>query len=199
MDAITRHGHQLIKARTGQSHAKAVIGCSIGGVIALRYAMLFPDDVDKVISIAAPGITSPQRAASLWSQRIEQFEKDVKSGDDTLCHATVNRWFPGGRTEDDAVRAEALQHVKTCSLSGYKLLADTIRGYDYAGEVASIKNVECFVVAGDEDGACDPDHLRDVAGEIKGADFDIIKTAGHLPPMHRPEEFNKLMLKFLAA
>src|ERR1700712_3605779 len=56
MDDLTRQAHQLVKERTGQSRVKAVVGCSIGGVVALRYAMLFPNDVDKIISIAAPGI-----------------------------------------------------------------------------------------------------------------------------------------------
>lgn len=41
MDDLTRHMHQLVKERTGQTHLKAVIGCSIGGVLALRYAMMF--------------------------------------------------------------------------------------------------------------------------------------------------------------
>ena len=197
MDDITRHAHQLLKARTGQSQAKAVIGCSIGGVMALRYAMLFPQDVDQIISIAAPGIASPERTKSLWTQRIEQFEEDLKSSDDTLCRATVDRWFPGGRTQDDTVRTEALKHVKSCSLDGYKLLADSIRGYDYTSEVKSIEKVKCLIVAGDEDGAIDPDHLREVAREVAGAKFELMETAGHLPPMQRPDLFNGLMLSFL--
>ncbi|KAK5126032.1 hypothetical protein LTR85_011387 [Meristemomyces frigidus] len=196
MDDLTRHAHQLVKERTGQSHLKAVIGCSIGGVVALRYAMLFPKDADKIISIAAPGIKSPEAAASLWTERIQLFEEDQKTGNDTLCHKTVDRWFPGGRSEDDAVRAEALKHVKTCSLQGYRTLADTIRDYDYAGDVSGIQN-ECLIVAGSDDTAGDPSRLKDVAGMIKGAKFVVMERTGHLPPMHRPDQFNDRMLRFL--
>lgn len=196
MDDLTRHAHQLVKERTGQSHVKAIIGCSIGGVVALRYAMLFPKDVDKVISIAAPGIKSPEAAAPLWTERIQLFEEDQKDGNDSLCHKTVDRWFPGGRVEDDDVRAEALRHVKTCSLPGYKVLADTIRDYDYADEVSGIHN-QCLIIAGSEDTAVDPGRLREVAGEIEGADFVVMERTGHLPPMHRPDVFNKRMLRFL--
>ena len=199
MDDLTRHMHQLVKARTGQTHLRAVIGCSIGGILALRYAMMFPKDVDMIISVASPGPTAPADKAVLWSQRIQFFEEDQKKGEDKLCHATVNRWFPGGRSEDDDVRAESLKHVKSCSIQGYKLLADTIRNYDYASEVGGIQKVKCLIAGGTEDGAISLDVLQDVTGKIKGAEFVKMQGAGHLPPMHKPAEFSDLMLPFLGA
>lgn len=196
MDDLTRHMHQLVKKRTGQTHLRAVIGCSIGGVLALRYAMMFPKEVDQIISIAAPGITAPEDKKPLWSQRIQLFEEDQRNGEDKLCHATVNRWFPGG-PEDDAVRAESLKHVKTCSIQGYKLLADTIRHYDYANELGRVQKVKCLIGGGTEDGAISLPALEDIASKIKGAEFVKLQGAGHLPPMHKTEEFNELILSFL--
>ena len=196
MDDLTRHMHQLVKERTGQTHLKAVVGCSIGGVLALRYAMMFPKDVDAVISVAAPGITAPEDKKPLWSQRIKQFEEDQSKGEDTLCHATVQRWFPGG-AEDDAVREEALMHVKTCTIDGYKLLADTIRNFDYAEDLGKIQKVKCLVSGGTEDGAISLSALEDVASKIKGAGYVKLEGAGHLPPMQMPEKFNGVMLNFL--
>ncbi|EMD00646.1 hypothetical protein BAUCODRAFT_178752 [Baudoinia panamericana UAMH 10762] len=197
MDELTRHAHQLVKERTGQSAVEAVVGCSIGGAIAWRYAMLFPDDVKSVISIAAPGIFSPEAAKPLWTERIKQFEEDQQTGGDTLCHLTVNRWVPGDRPEDDAMRAKALTHVKTCSLQGYKILADTIRNYDYRAEAAEIGKVRCLVVAGAEDTAGKPDVLEEVAGTIPGAEYVVMPRTGHLPPMQKPKEFGEIMLRFL--
>lgn len=198
MDDITRHMHQLVKARTGQERVRAVVGCSIGGVLALRYAMMFPNDVEQAISIAAPGIKAFEEKKKLWSQRIQLFEEDQRNGMENLCHETVARWFPGGRTEDEAAREESLKHVRACSLEGYKLLADTIRNYDYEGEEGSIK-VKCLVTGGTEDGAISLSHLREVAGKIKGAEYVEIEKAGHLPPMQKPKEFGDLMLRFLGS
>lgn len=199
MDDITRHAHQLVKERTGESKVKAVIGCSIGGIIAFRYAQLFPEDVNQIISIASPGIKAPPAAAELWTQRIQQFEEDQKNGGDKLCQLTVARWFPGERPEDDAVREEALKHVKTCSIQGYKLLADTIRDYDYSASVKEIGKMRCLVVAGAEDMAGRADVLEEVAGTIPEAEFVSMKETGHLPPMQKPEQFNDLMLGFLGS
>ena len=197
MDDITRHMHQIANDVTGQNRIFAVIGCSIGGVLALRYAMMFPDDVTRIVSITAPGITVPEAVKPMWSQRIEQFEQDVRTGADTLCHATVNRWFPGNRTEVDPVRHESLQHVKTCTLPGYKTLADAIRNYDYAAEVSEIQTVKCLIVAGSEDTASSAESLESLSRQIPGAAFVSIQEAGHLPPMHKADEFNRILLAFL--
>ena len=197
MDDITRHAHQLVKERTGQPHIRAFIGCSIGGVIALRYAMMFPEDVDQIISIAAPGIKAPEGKKKLWSQRIQKFEEDQANGMENLCHETVDRWFPNGRSEDDAVREEALTHVRTCSIQGYKLMADTIRNYDYDGEVDNVTGVKCLITGGTEDGAIDLSALRNVSSRIKGSKYVEMEQAGHLPPMQKPKEFGDLMLDFL--
>ncbi len=196
MDDLTRHMHQLVKERTGQTQVAAVIGCSIGGVLALRYGMMFPDHVDQIISIAAPGIKATEDKKPLWSQRIKQFEEDEKNGTDTLCRATVERWFPGG-LEDDDVRAEALKHVKTCSLEGYKLLADTIRNYDYTEELHTFPNEGCLIIGGTADGAISIDALEFITSYIQGSKLVKMEGVGHLPPMEKPKQFEEIMLGFL--
>ena len=192
--------HTLVTKLVNQTLLKAVIGCSIGGVLALRYAMLYPSEVETAISLCAPGIKSLEKSKPLWTQRIQQFETDEREGTDTLCRATVERWLPGDEPHDEAVRAEALEHVKTCSLEGYRVLADAIRGYDYSDQLGRLEGVKCVVVAGGRDGAVDAEVLRDVAKRIhapRGARFVLMEDAGHIPPMHRAEEFEALVLATL--
>jgi 3-oxoadipate enol-lactonase len=199
IDDLTRHAHQLVEARTGQSRLKAVIGCSIGGTIAFRYALLYPNDINGIIALASPGIKSPEVAHKLWTQRIGMFEQDLKTENDELCRQTVARWIPGGRTEDDAVRAECLKHVKSCHIEGYKLMADAIRNYDYTNDIADIGKVKTLVIAGEEDQAAPANVLQDVASRIPGSDFVVMPETGHLPPLQKAEAFNNMMLKFLEA
>jgi 3-oxoadipate enol-lactonase len=51
MDDLTRHMNQIVKQHTEEGQLAAIIGCSIGGVLALRYGMMFPRDVDQIVSI----------------------------------------------------------------------------------------------------------------------------------------------------
>ncbi|KAK4497027.1 hypothetical protein PRZ48_011476 [Zasmidium cellare] len=96
MDDIARHMREIIAARGCQGALYAIIGCSIGGILALRYPMIFPDEVNRVISICAPGAKAPGKAHTLWSQRIQQFREDVANGTNNIHHATVDRWFGEG-------------------------------------------------------------------------------------------------------
>ncbi|KAM0718742.1 hypothetical protein Q7P37_005813 [Cladosporium fusiforme] len=154
IDDIARHMHAMVLYFTpnhahesgsrdnqegGNANArkrlKAIIGCSIGGVLALRYAMLYPSHVSTSISLCAPGLTTPPGTQALWASRIAQFETDIASQTDSLCHATVARWIPGSTAQDESARQEVLAQVRACSLPGYRVLAGAICGYDFEGEL----------------------------------------------------------------
>lgn len=196
-DTLTRHMRELVRAVTGQTKVYAVIGCSMGGVLALRYAMLYPSDVSVVLSCDPPGLTSLPAAKPLWGQRIRQFEADVADGDDSLCRATAERWVPGSDAESVGAREEVLGMVRTCGIDGYRICADGIRGYDYVEALGGVR-ARCMVLVGSEDGAVGPRSvLEDVAGRIGGCEFVWLEGAGHVPPVHRGREFNRVMLEFL--
>ena len=196
-DRLTRQMHALVQNITKQSTIHAVIGCSMGGVLAIRYAQLYPDQISHVISMGMPGIKSLEAAKPLWSQRIEEFEKDVRAGTDELCRKTVQRWLPGNEERSVEARREALEEVRRCSYRGYVACADGIRGYDYGDQLSKVQ-AKTMVLAGDRDGACGPrEGLEMVAEKIKGAEFVWFEGAGHLPPLHKREEFEELMLRFL--
>lgn len=197
-DDFTRHMRELVRQKTGSTHVHAIVGCSMGGVLALRYAMLYPSDVDVVISCDAPGLTSLEAAKPLWTERIRQLERDVQTGEEKLFRATAERWVPGNTPEDGDARAAALEMVRRCSLGGYRICADAIRCYDYTEQLKEIKRARCMVLVGSEDSAVGPPEvLEDVARRIDGAEFVRVEGAGHLPPLQRSGEFNRTMLEFL--
>lgn len=115
-----------------------------------------------------------------------------------LARETVERWIPGSSARDQQARAQALEHVSTCSLEGYEILADAIRGYDYddEGELGRLRGVQCVVVAGARDKASSAEELRDVAGRI-GARFVLMEEAGHVPPLQCGEVFEGMVLEVL--
>ncbi|KAK6429065.1 hypothetical protein LTR95_014786 [Oleoguttula sp. CCFEE 5521] len=94
---IVQRMHALVLATTGSPKLHAVIGCSIGGVLALRYSMHFPDDV--VDHVSGGYEITPDAARRALQRNREQ-----------LCQETVARWLPGDTPHDAAVRAEALKH-----------------------------------------------------------------------------------------
>lgn len=207
LDDITKHMHRLVEEISGKrgQKLKAVIGCSVGGLLALRYGMLFPDAVEKVVAVTTPGMVSQEPGNEVWARRVEQFRADVRDGKEELAEATVRRWFPAcssdsyGKEGDDAVKRVALAQVKRSTFEGYRIMADAIRDYDYEEDVRGIQKdrVDVLVVAGSEDISIPPKLLKDLAAEIPGARYVCMEGAGHLPPMHRAEEFEEIVLPFL--
>lgn len=191
-DTFCEHIHEMVDRVTPGRPPFAFIGCSMGGVLALRYAMMYPGDLTKVVSCDAPGMTSLEESKPKWKDRIAIFRDQ---GVEALAKVTVVRWFP--EPCPPAVREAAFKHTSTCTLAGYITCAKGIMHYDYISELSSIE-VDVVVLAGANDEAIGPPEiLADVAQRVKGAKHVLMADTGHIPPMHQPEEFEKIVTAFL--
>jgi 3-oxoadipate enol-lactonase len=194
-DDFTRHIHMLVEQATPGRTPFGIIGCSIGGVLALRYAQIYPGQLKKVLSCDAPGMTSLPFAKSLWKDRMAQFKAE---GVDNLAKVTVERWFPDPCPE--SVRADMLEQTRQCTYEGYRACANAVMNYDYSSDIDKINTEQVMVLAGQNDTAIGPrEILLGVAEKIPGAKYFLMEDVGHLPPFHNPSAFNKIMIEFLQA
>lgn len=192
-DVFVQHIHALSAAATPGKKPFAIIGCSMGGVLAVRYAQMFPGTLAKVICADAPGMTSLDSAKPLWLSRIAQFRKE---GVEDLAKATVQRWMPDPCP--DGTREAMLEQVRTCTFDGYRACATAIMNYDYEAELGRIQEEQVLILAGENDFTIGPKEvLVNIANKIRGARYVSMPNVGHLPPFHDPDEFNKIMLGFL--
>ncbi len=53
------------------------------------------------------------------------------------------------------------------------------------------------VIAGDADGSTPPDLVKEMAELIPGAQYDLIRGAGHLPCVEKPAEYADVLATFL--
>lgn len=187
VDDFARHLHQLVQHATvsasptqprtqdssrGQQ-VHAVIGCSMGGVLALRYAMLYPGSASHIVSCDAPGMTSLEASKPKWRVRLAQFRAH---GVEDLARATVERWFP--EPCEQAVKAEALVQTRACTLRGYEVCVEGIMSYDYEAELGRVGKggQKVMVLVGEKDEAVGPEEvLRGVAGRIPGCKYVMVK------------------------
>lgn len=191
-DEFAAHMRAILVQQTGGPKAHAVIGCSMGGVLALRFAMLYPDCVQRVICCDAPGLTSLPESKPKWRARMKQFESE---GVDSLAELTVQRWFPDPCPEE--VKKAALPITRSCSFEGYCACAGGIMNYNYDEFLPNVK-VNTMVLVGDKDEAVGPyEVLEEVARRTPGAEYVRLKDCGHIPAMHRPWEFEKTILNFI--
>jgi 3-oxoadipate enol-lactonase len=208
-DDFTRHMDHLVKHFTSSREAQliAIVGCSMGGVLALRYAMTSSyakSNTDtqtnsplKIISIGAPGMKSLSSSIPKWKERVSLFRT---TGVDDLASLTAKRWFPPPVSPETLSSAE--QMCRTCTLLGYEKCAEAITNYDYESQgqlddLAARKTADVLIIRGENDEAVGPKGiLLDVAWVVGGR-FVEMKEVGHLPPMHDPEGFEGILLDFL--
>jgi len=166
-----------------------LVGCSIGGMIAQGLAV---KRLDLVRAMVLSNTAVKIGTAQMWQERIETV---AQGGVEALADAVMQRWF------SPAFRATAEMHAWRNMLTrtpadGYAGCSAAIAGTDFYSTTASL-TLPTLGIAGDHDGSTPPDLVRETTNLIKGARFELIHGAGHLPCVERPEEFAQHLNSFL--
>lgn len=174
----------------GLKHA-AFVGLSVGGLIAQGLAAERPDLVRLIVlADTAARIGNDD----LWNSRIEQVNA---SGIGSMADAILERWFAPDFHKDASFAMWRNMLVRTTD-QGYARVSAAIRDTDLMVSTSNLKQPTLAVV-GDRDGATPPDLVRETAELISGSQFEIIRGAGHLPCVEKPEVFLSLLRGFLGA
>jgi pimeloyl-ACP methyl ester carboxylesterase len=56
-----------------------------------------------------------------------------------------------------------------------------------------------LLITGETDGVTPPEHAREIAAAVPGAQLHLIDDAGHLPTLEAPQRVSQLMLQWLEA
>jgi len=175
-----------------------VCGLSLGGMVALQMAVDRPDRVaGLIVANTRSSFSDPEMVAMAdgWIAVFEQEQGPLKRLAATwprLGNAAF-RESAAGRAGYD-VWARILARLPGASLSQ---VARGMTRFDLRGRLAAIA-VPTLVIAGEQDLLFRADEAREIASEIPSARLAVIAGAGHLSNMDSPDQFNCLMLEFLA-
>jgi pimeloyl-ACP methyl ester carboxylesterase len=182
----------------------AVVGCSLGGRVALELALLRPALVERLVLIA-PGLSGwawSDATRAGWAEEESAYEQGDLEG---AAEASVRMWVDGPRRSPDQVDPAVRQLVRNMVLRSYVLDQEALGGaaeeepaldppvHERLAEIAC----PTLVLAGDED----VDDLRAIAGHvaatIPGSRLVGVSGTAHLPSLERPDEVNRLLLEFV--
>ena len=172
------------------------IGLSIGGMIGQGFALAYPERLLSLTLCDTQPSTPPGSAAS-WDERKAAVKKSGTLA--TLADATMQRWFTDEFNKVNPTRwREIRDTISGTTPVGFLGCATAIQNFDYLDRLPTIK-APTLVICGDQDEGTPPDRNRLIASKIPGGRYEGIADARHLPNVERPDQFNRIMMSFLAA
>ena len=177
-----------------------LLGLSMGSMIGMEFALRHADRLDRLV-LAGPA-AGPARSAvdpiSTWNW--------VKANDPTgdVFGAQQFTWLFSSaflRNEQAVQETIALlaSNPNPMDPEAYDRQAQAYLQFDVLDRLGDIE-APTLVIVGEQDLLTPPWVAREVAGGIPGAQFEIVTGAGssHVLPLERPDDFNQLVLTFLA-
>lgn len=169
----------------------AVVGLSVGGMIAQGLAALRPD---LVAALVLTGTAHKIGTDEFWKARIDAVKTN---GIAAIADPVLQRWFtPAYRRTDNPDFAGYTNMLVRTSLDGYVGTCAALRDADLTESTRALR-LPTLCLVGDQDGSTPPELVRELAGLIKGAEFRVIADAGHIPCVERPDAMADLIGSFL--
>ncbi len=176
-----------------------VIGCSMGGTVAIDLALEHPERVERLVLVA--GGVSGSNLGEADAALFGDIEAADKAGDlDAVNRAEVRLWVDGPRRPEGSAPAAVRDLV--LDMNGRSLHTDWAAAEHQSldppaiGRLGDIK-APTLVIVGDEDLPHASANADVIISKVPGARRASIKDAAHLPSLERPDEFNRLVLDFL--
>ena len=177
-----------------------IVGLSMGGQIAIDFALQYPDMVTALVPVA-PGISGYEFPTEQLTQSQTQFMTAYRAGDlDQAIEFFLQSWTDGPQRKPEevapAVRERAKEMLtvgipRIVSQSGRQMLDPPAIGRLHEIHVPTL----CIV--GDLDMPDISTIVDMLASEIPGAQKAVVTGVAHMVNMERPDEFNRILLDFL--
>jgi pimeloyl-ACP methyl ester carboxylesterase len=154
----------------------ALVGHSLGGIIALNFAAQFPGLVDRVMAISVP------HGESRINNRLRLSKP-----------AELAEWLLGKETNAEAARTEAPKADQRAIKASFSHLPDLdLR------ELSNSITIPCLFIHGDTDPAVEPPGFEELFGLPEHTHHILFEQSGHFPMLNESAKFNRLLADFMA-
>jgi pimeloyl-ACP methyl ester carboxylesterase len=179
----------------------AIVGHSMGGMLASRFAMLYPAVTTQVVMVNQIGLTDarPGRAPRYLDDTYD-LSKPIPPRIYDAVRQSITRYFVTWKPEYEkyvrihwgwTLSPDWARFSRVRAALSQMLTAETVV-YDWQ----HIKS-KALVIGGAKDTPAYPDQARHVAASIPGAELVLIDNVGHVPQFESPDIFHAKLVEFL--
>jgi 3-oxoadipate enol-lactonase len=181
----------------------ALVGCSLGGRIALELAIARPELV-RALVLVDPGLPGLNGSAEVRAYGQAEDEAVARGDLDAATELNLRMWVDGPRRSAGDVEPRVREAVRGMQRRALELQAplweeldEDLLVDDILEHLAEIR-APTLVLVGEEDVADIQRLAVRLAAEIPGARSATIAGAAHVPNLERPADFDAIVLGFLA-
>jgi 3-oxoadipate enol-lactonase len=169
----------------------AIVGLSVGGLIAQGFAALHPE---KVAALVLSNTAHKIGTREGWDDRIDLV---TRKGLAAVADNIMPLWFtPAFRRPDNPDYVGYRTMFLRSPVGGYVGTCAALRDADLTESTRALA-VPTLCIVGDQDGSTPPDLVRSMASLIRNAEFRIIPGAGHIPCVEKPDAVAAVVSGFL--
>jgi 3-oxoadipate enol-lactonase len=170
-------------------------GLSMGGYVTLAFYRLFPR---RVRTLLLADTRAQADTDEVKQTREENARRTLAEGMTTIADAIMPKLFAHTTHMKQPAQVERVREM----ILGTKPegAAAALRGMaqrrDQTSLLASILQ-PTLIIVGAEDQVTPPTDAETMRREIRGSRLEVVEGAGHVSNVEQPEEFNRVLLKFL--
>jgi len=164
-----------------------VCGLSLGGVVAIAMHHLAPERCVSLILADTFAVHPEGRAI---------YERSLAGSRDLQAMAEARVDVLLAQPADPEVRREVVETMSRIDASAYCIGAEAVWLADQRARAGAI-NVRTLVIVGDQDLVTPPDLSNELVDIIPDARLQVIRGAGHLSNLEKPQAFNAAVEQFI--
>lgn len=173
-------------------------GMSMGGFMALRYALRYPDTLDGIVLIDSMATPHSEDDREQYGEMIER-ARDAGTVPGMLADVVSNMLF--GRTSIEQ-RPDLVEHWKNrwLTYSGRAVHDEVMSWLHRPGVEDRLDEIDVptLIVHGEEDISIEPHEAEPMVEQLPDARMELIPEAGHSSNLENPEPVNAALRSFLA-
>jgi pimeloyl-ACP methyl ester carboxylesterase len=176
-----------------------LVGQSLGAVVSLRYAAIYPEDVERLVVISAPGVLHRHSTTNYYlahvglefvPSAVDPLEGLARLARKLLGTAERIRFDPQAILSDPDMRQDVL-NADPAKIAGFAMVCE-----DLHLDLPKIR-AETLVVWGEKDAIAPLRIGRVLALKLPKAKLTVIERAEHEPMLQTPEAFRAAVEPFL--
>ncbi len=184
---------RFLDALDGDWQRVSIVAHSLGGAIALAFASLYPERVERLVLVDSAGLGAEINGEVLDLIRAEPSIEGIRT---ELSHFFAHQ----GLVQQALVEQLYQQRLQPGAREALLATMDAAFGgnqqhMDLREVLAALRD-KALVVWGDEDSVIPVAHARE-ASRAPGSRVDVFDACGHCPHIERAEGFNQLATSFL--